>query len=165
MYAILLCGPSGTGKSTYVENHLSEFAHLSTDALIIKEAARQGKTYVDIFSDYYPTAEDLFKQKIAYCKERKVGFVIDRTNLTEQSWKRILQQVDSSFTKVAIYFPAYSPEVLMGRIDKRESHKVPREVVCKQLNDYRLPQKTEGFDLVVSSSHFIDVLKVMDFRW
>lgn len=164
MYTIFLVGPSGSGKTTYVEKHLSQFAHLSTDDLILKEAARQGKTYMDIFSDYYPTAEDLFKQQISYCKARNVDCVIDRTNLTEQSRKRTLQlfnQIET--TKVAIYFPAYTAEFLQQRIEGR-AHQVPLEVIKDQRDKYRLPQKNEGFDLVVSSSHFIDILSVMEFR-
>lgn len=168
MYALVLCGPPGCGKSTYALHHLpAEFQIFSTDDLIIREAKRREATYDEIYADYAPKATEIFHAQIQKANQYGLPFIIDRTNATEDVRKYILSKINPAFKKIGIYFPAYTSAILKKNIDKRVSaggHKVSEEVIQKFHTQYRLPQKTEGFDLVVSSSHFIDVMKVMEFK-
>lgn len=168
MYVLVLSGPPGSGKSTYAEKYLpSHFLTLSTDQLILNECARQNKTYDEVFPDYMDTAHKLFEEQVKSCNNRRLDFIIDQTGITEKSRKRKLQMLLPDAKKIAIYFPAYTPDVLKKRIDARVAtggHNVPMDVIEWMHRDYRLPQKTEGFDLCISSSHFLDVIKIMDFK-
>lgn len=168
MYAIFLVGPPGTGKSTYAKNELpSDFPIFSTDDLIAKEAERLGTHIDEIFQEYYSRAEELFHAQIMKAQQFGMPFIIDRTNCSEQSRKKRLNLIKSDYKKIAIYFPAYTVNVLYKRVQERVSrggHGISFEDLERFHREYRLPQKTEGFDLVVSSSHFIDIQKVMDFK-
>lgn len=168
MYALLLSGPPGAGKSTYVKEELpSHFITLSLDDIVFREAARVGKSYEEIWQDYLVTAEELFDLQLKYCLKWRLDFIVDKTHLDERSRKKTLMKIGADVKKLAIYFPAYTPEVLVSRMEKRVSeggHRVPLDVVQSMHQRYKLPQKTEGFDLVVSSSHFKDIMKIMDFR-
>lgn len=168
MQVIFLCGPPGTGKSTYAKNELpSDFPIFSTDDLIAKEAERLGTHTDEIFQEYYSRAEELFHAQIMKAQQFGMPFIIDQTNCVEQSRKKKLKLIKPDYKKIAIYFPSYTVNVLHKRIQERVAkggHDVPFEVIDRFHREYRLPQKTEGFDLVVSSSHFIDIQKVMDFK-
>jgi predicted kinase len=168
MYSLFLSGPPGAGKSTFVREQLpSHFITLSLDNIVFREADRAGKTYEEIWKDYIVTAEELFDEQLKQCLNRRLDFIIDKTHLDEKSRKKTLMKIGSDVKKIAIYFPAYTPEVLVSRMEKRAKeggHMVPLDVVQSMHQRYRLPQKTEGFDLVVSASHFIDIMKVMEFR-
>jgi predicted kinase len=132
----------------------------------MREAARVGKTYNEVFSDYSSTAMDILISQLKGCAQKNLDFVLDMTNCDEASRKQKLQHLPSHVKKIAIYFPSYTVDVLEARIKKRaekNGHSVPREGIEKLHAKFRIPQKTEGFDLVVSSSHFVDILKVM--KW
>jgi predicted kinase len=164
MTVIFLSGPPGSGKSTYARQHLSDFILVSKDDIIFREAERVGKTYNEIFSDYSARANEILFAQIKGLVQQKIDFVIDMTNVSEESRKLKLQLIPSYETKIALYFPSYTVDVLETRINKRGTHSVPREGIQKMHDNYRLPQKTEGFDLVASASHFIDIMKVMEFK-
>lgn len=168
MYFIMLVGPPGAGKSTYIKQHLpEEFLVLSKDQLIFNEADRTGKSYDEAYNDYGSRAYELLLEQIKVCVNKSYDCVLDMTNVSEESRKQKLYLIPNHVTKIAVYFPAYTPEVLKKRIEKRAKeggHDVPLEGIQKMHERYRLPQKTEGFDLVVSSSHFIDIMKVMKFK-
>ena len=168
MYALFLVGPPGSGKSTYFQNHIpSDFQRFSTDDLIRREAERVNKSIEEVFPTYRGAAHQIFEAQIKQANEHGLDFVIDQTNLTEKARKYKLRLISPTTTKIAIYFPAYTPKVLNERIAERHKaggHTVPENVVESMFKSYRLPQKTEGFDLVVSASHFIDIMKVMKFN-
>jgi predicted kinase len=122
---------------------------------------------VTIWQEYVCTASDLLDQQIKDSYSKNLPVVYDQTNLSEKKRQKKLRLVPSHYKKVAIYFPAYTPELLSQRIKKRQEtggHLVPDDVILKMHSEYKLPSKNEGFDLVISSSHFIDVMKVMDFK-
>lgn len=167
MYALFLCGPSGSGKSTYLQNLPEEYLKLSQDELVFREAERQKRTYEEVWPEYISTASELLKQQIQHCNTRRLDFVIDMLNLNQKSRKRQIDLVQANATKIAIYFPAYTPIVLKSRVDKRVEnggHPISLQLIEDQYKRYELPQKSEGFDLVASSSHFLDIIKVMDFK-
>lgn len=168
MYALFLVGPPGSGKSTYFQNHIpSYFQRFSTDDLVRREAERVNKPIAEVFPTYISSASQIFEAQIRQANEHGLDFVIDQTNLTEKSRKGKLRLISSVAKKIAIYFPAYTPKVLNERIAERHKaggHTVPEDVVESMFKSYRLPQKTEGFDLCISASHFIDVMKVFDWK-
>ena len=165
--AILLCGPAGSGKSTYARKTFPNFPVLSTDDHINNQAHKLDKAYSEIFDQEYPIAEEKYFRDIEGIQKYSGDFVLDRTHLTEQSRKKILRRIDPKYTKMAVFFPAYTPDILHERINARAAnggHFVARQYTDKMHHDYKLPQETEGFDFVVSSSYLEKILKYFNWR-
>lgn len=164
--AILLCGPAGAGKSTFARKIFPQLPVLNTDDYINAQAVKLGKSYSEIFEQEYPIAEEKYFNAIKGIQKYCGDYVLDRTHLTEQSREKILCRVDPRYTKVAVYFPSYTPDFLMERINARVAtggHFVAKQYIDRMHKDYKLPQETEGFDFVVSSSYLEKILKY--FNW
>ena len=164
---ILLAGPQGSGKTTFRNTHLNDFFCASTDDLIQAEAIRQGVTYTEVFDSYFNEAQEVYEESIAWYQSRDTSFVIDRTHITEASRKRSLKLINPRYKKIVVYMPAYTPELLMSRIEARTAsggHHVAENYVRDFHARYTIPKYSEGFDLVISSSELVRTLKVMDFK-
>jgi hypothetical protein len=124
------------------------------------------KAYSEVFESVYPIAEEKYIRAVEDMQSYGSDYVLDRTHLTEQSRKKVLRLIDPRWTKIAVYFPAYTPDVLHQRINARVAaggHFVGREHTDRMHKDYKLPQETEGWDFVVSSSYLEKILKY--FNW
>lgn len=169
-YAFILCGPPGSGKSSWLEKNRAALGNppiCNTDTYIDNYAKAQGKTYQECFVELYPDAEKDYIKALATYQYEEKSLVIDRTNATDSSRKKTLALINPRYKKVAIYFPSYSPEVLIARIQKRGElggHTVPEQAIKDMHRNYLVPRYSEGFDLVVSASELERILTVMEFK-
>lgn len=139
----------------------------STDDIISQYADAFDKSYTEVFSNYYQSAEAEYLEVIRQFQEDNETFIIDRTHVTEASRKRTLRLIEPHYTKICIYFPSYTVDALMQRITQRSAdggHFVDRKYVEDKVAEYRVPTYTEGFDMIFSASGFERLYKYMDFR-
>jgi tRNA uridine 5-carbamoylmethylation protein Kti12 len=90
---IILCGLPGSGKTTY--SNSDEFKYhvrLSSDDYIDSIAQKLGKTYNDVFSKTVIQANKMFFEGIKYFSETNYNVLIDRTNLTRKSRRKIIRK-------------------------------------------------------------------------
>ena len=134
-----MIGTPCSGKSTYIDNILSDCEIISTDDIIEQIAKENNSTYSEMF--------EKFKNAVSENKD----IVIDRTNMTVKSRKRFLSNLTKNYTKYAISFDV-SKETIMERNDKRfkETGKhIPENVIDSMIKSFQQPTKEEGFDYTI----------------
>ena len=81
----------------------------------------------------------------------KTSIIVDKTNLTKASRKRLLSQVPSEYKKIAIYLDTV-PLLSYLRQSKRVGKVIPDNIWFKQLNQLEVPTEDEGFDEIIRVS-------------
>jgi predicted kinase len=161
---ITLCGPPGSGKTTFRKTHLTTFQVASSDDILLRIANERNITYEDAYTDWWTEAVEEFEDNIKRYVSQANNFVIDRTNLQESNRKKFNNLIPNYFTRIAIYFPAYTPALLQARIANRLDQPVPLDVLQKMHSQYEIPKYSEGFDLIISSSEYVRLQKIMSFK-
>jgi predicted kinase len=149
MRAVMLCGPPCSGKSTYLKTLGPNTVVTGTDVFIEQYMTSLGLSYKESFHRFYTTANGLFQKSLTL----KVPFlVIDRTNLTPASRKKIVKQLKNrGYSVEAHYFPKQDIKILLERNIKRNEQQnkfIPESVIRDMNNSYTYPTIEEGFVLV-----------------
>jgi predicted kinase len=160
----ILCGPPGCGKSTFCAKQFPNLPVASSDALIMKYAADKGISYSEAWEIHKADSTTQFYADIKSLQNAKVDFVVDRTNIHENARKLLLSSIYSEYTKIAVYFPAYTPKFLSDRIHNRQNQFVSASVVKRFHDGYTIPSENEGFNLVISSSYYEKIIKYVDWK-
>lgn len=169
-YSLFLCGPPGSGKTTYALKYLPKpFIRLSLDDIVLAEAKRMNSTYSDIFNSYVKEAASILEARIDLCAEKKLSHYIDMTNCSHKSRQAKLRKIPGDFYRIAIEFPILNSDTLVQRVNDRAkkdalNHTVPFKIIQSMSNSYTSPTKDEGFDLCVGSEQFLDMLQGFDFK-
>ena len=147
-----MIGTPCSGKSTYIDNILSNCEIISTDNIIEQIAKENNSTYSEMFDkiDFKKINKEMFEKFKNAVSENK-DIVIDRTNMTIKSRKRFLSNLTKNYTKYAISFDV-SKETIMERNDKRfkETGKhIPENVIDSMIKSFQQPTKEEGFDYII----------------
>ena len=159
---IMLIGPPGSGKSTYiagliaVKNLLSnnnyQVAVISTDDIFEEMAKDTGITYSEAFGkfSYKEVEREMFNRLDRAIKENQ-NIIIDQTNMTVKSRARKLQKFPSNYSKEAVVFSVDRTE-LDRRLKQRETEtgkSIPKHVVDSMLASYQEPTMDEGFNKII----------------
>ena len=80
-----------------------------------------------------------------------ISVVIDRTNLTVKSRKKLLDIINKSaysYKKIAIVLEC-DPDVLEQRLNSRPGKSIPSHAINNMRKTFQKPTKEEGFDDIV----------------
>ena len=144
----MLIGVPGSGKSTWIaeQEWAKDCVLVSTDKLIDIEAARQGKTYNDVFKDYIGEATRLMNEDIQAAVKAGKDIIWDQTNTSRKSRKGKLTQVPGYY-KIAVVFATPPEEEWKRRLSNRPGKTIPDGVLSAMADGLQLPSEGE-FDEV-----------------
>ena len=148
--AYFLIGVPGSGKTYYINNTLKRESPnavvLSTDDYIEAAAARQGKTYNDVFGDAIKAATESLKTSLKAAVSRKRDIIWDQTNTSIYARKGKLAQIPDDYKVIAIVFRTPPPAELDARLASRTGKTIPADVMGGMMKNFQMPTKAEGFD-------------------
>ena len=146
----ILVGVPASGKTTYRNViNASNFVVVSSDDIIEELCANSGVTYSEGFSSFINEANRVFNNKLQTALKNGDCILVDRTNLTKQSRKRILSQVPDNYYKEAIVFPVPETDVWNKRLASRPDKNIPSYILQSMVASYEVPTQDEGFDSVI----------------
>jgi predicted kinase len=141
-----LIGVPAAGKSTWIKNQdwLLGLTIVSTDAFVEDYAREQGKTYIEVFEEYMPTAIDLMSEQVVFAREHGHTVIWDQTSTTVKSRARKFRMLPD-YEHVAVVFRTPNLDVLKERLASRPGKDVPWEVVQGMIDGWEEPTHEEGF--------------------
>lgn len=148
-YITLLVGLPGVGKSTYVNEYKTpDSIVLSTDAIVESMCNANGITYDQGFKLFIDQATHEYNKLLATYLAAGNDIVIDRTNLSVTSRRKILARVPKRYKKYAAFFPIPPEEEWKKRLASRPGKCIPQSVLDNMLMQFQMPTVDEGFDAV-----------------
>lgn len=153
---IMLIGVPSSGKSYFVKNTLPQllpnkkFIIISSDKILDRKAAEQGKTYSEIFNNEIKSATSEMSQEFRNAIANNENVIWDQTNLTPNTRKGKLLQVPKDYFKIAIVLKVPEPEELQRRLNSRPGKFIPLGVVNSMIDQFTPPTYDEGFDKIIN---------------
>lgn len=154
---IILAGIPYSGKSTFRDYYLKDFATISIDDLVHLVAEEQGKTYNEVWASCVKKCSSKAK---ALCHTYKdTNTVIDMTNLTAKKRRTLIKDYANGRYVVCVYFSIPEPEELANRVLNRPSQTISPNLLKNMADMYVYPTLEEGFDAIYTPEQFIEEIK------
>ena len=141
-----LVGVPGAGKTTWIKKQVWALGcHIvSTDFWVELEAARLGKTYSEIFTEYMPTAVNLMAANVVAIREMGNDIIWDQTSTTIKSRANKFRMLPE-YEHIAIVFETPEPAELFRRLQSRPGKIIPQKVIDAMIDNFEYPTYEEGF--------------------
>jgi predicted kinase len=142
----MLIGVPGSGKSTWIANQdwTKDIPVVSSDKFIDEHAAKEGKTYNEVFEDYIKIATHLMENQLLICKANNTDIIWDQTNTSVKSRKAKLAKLEG-YEKIAVVFRTPEKEELDKRLAQRVGKHIPANVMESMIANLQEPTEEEGF--------------------
>ena len=142
----MLIGVPGSGKSTWIANQewTKDIPIVSSDKFIDEYAAKEGKTYNEVFADYVKIATHLMDNQVLICKANNTDIIWDQTNTSIKSRKAKLDKLEG-YEKIAVVFRTPEKEELDKRLAQRVGKHIPANVMESMIANLQEPTEEEGF--------------------
>lgn len=138
----VMCGLSGSGKSTIARNSLDSF---NNPVIVSSDVIREELTGKVEDQSKNDEVFKLFHERIRKNLENKHDVIVDATNLTMKSRRAIMMKINGlDVHKICYVIPKPFEECKKDNINRE--HPVPNEVLEKQIKRFQIPFKEEGFD-------------------
>jgi predicted kinase len=116
----------------------------------LEEIAKDaGMTYDEVFKDNIKIADKLFWQELQASIDNHEKIVVDRTNLTVKSRKRIIDMAKAKgyFISAEVFeTPFYDNKKWKEFLGAREGKTIPSHVIGSMMFSYERPEHDEGID-------------------
>jgi len=148
---IVLVGVPASGKSTFIERfyNTGTYRVCSSDNVIDARARELGKTYDEVFDEVVDTAEKVFWMDVELAVANDVNLIVDRTNLTPRSRKRLLDKIPKHYSKTAYVFATPEENDWRERLNSRPGKTIPPHVLDSMVKCFTPPTREEGFDYII----------------
>ena len=150
----ILVGVPGSGKSTWIKEHMPMANVMSTDIVIENVARGYGMTYDEGFKDLISFAERVMWRHITWSIAEQVDFIIDRTNLSMKSRAKFIQKLKVHRYEIeCVVFPFPGSvdlprEEWFQRLMNRPGKTIPPQVLDSMVYNYEMPLESEGFSKI-----------------
>lgn len=141
-HLILLCGPSGIGKSRYVAHHCHDMSLISLDA--IREELWGDRACQDNPQEVVAIAQQRLKQ---YLREKRT-VVWDATNLRQDYRKPLYAMARDQHALITLVI-FLAPENAIYNGNTNRTYAVPKAVVAAQIAKYQFPRISDVHHVVV----------------
>ena len=136
-HLVVMCGPSGSGKSSWMANHYPDYAVVSLDELREKfngdRASQKNKGQI------LQASKELLKTAL----RQKQGVVWDATNL-RSDYRAIITRLGHDYHALITIVVFLLPEPFIYQNNRNRQYSVPENVLNKQLEGYQLPLLNEA---------------------
>lgn len=145
MKLYLLMGAPGSGKSTWIKNHLS-----LTDKYVSRDEIRF--SMVSETEDYFSKEKEVFKEYVKRINEGLQNYDVfaDATHLNAASRNKLLRAITTKVDTIEIIWIKTPLDMAIERNERRKGTRayVPVEVIRRMYNQIEKPEFEEGFDKI-----------------
>lgn len=138
--AFVMCAIPGSGKDTYIKNHLSNIPMVSLDEIRRKNKVKRGDTK----GEGHAIQEAKETTKV-YMRSRK-DFVFNATNITKEMRSKIIGEFEDYGAKVEVIYVEVPYNDLISQNHNRE-HKVPESAIKDMIGSLEMPDVTECYNV------------------
>ncbi|MCG8669354.1 MAG: AAA family ATPase [Pseudomonadales bacterium] len=139
---VVMCGPSGSGKSSWIRSHLPEYQMVSLDE--IREELSGDRANQSMRGQVMQEAKARFKHHLR-SKDRVVW---DATNL-RIDFRKVILDLAYDYKALVTLVVFQKPETKFYEGNRQRPHAVPDEVVKKQIESLQWPVVDESHRYVV----------------
>ena len=140
----VLVGLSGSGKSTFAQ----ELAEKESAVIVSSDGIRE--EILNNYEDQGHNAEvfNIFHERIRKALKNKQNVIADATNITMKSRRIILTNVRAyDVEKICYVLPKAFEDCIAD--NKKRLHPVPIACLNKQIREFQIPFKEEGWDQII----------------
>ena len=145
----LMSGVPGSGKSTWIQEHLSYFAEdmkvISRDAIRFSMVSEK--------ENYFSKETEVFKEFVAQAVDslsKNIDTLLDATHINEGSRSKILRALGENLKDVEVNIIVINADLdtALGQNELRKGNRtyVPRGAIRRMFLQKTLPTIEEGFD-------------------
>jgi predicted kinase len=139
---VLLCGPSGSGKSSYAARAFPDHDVISMD--VLREELGSGREDQSVNGQVFQAALERLRQAL----RARRAVIWDATSLRYDTRRKLLSLAMDYGSHTTLITALTSPEALLKRNAERE-HAVPKSVLLRQLDSFEWPRPEEAHRLIV----------------
>ena len=141
----LMCGPAGSGKTTWVRQHAKPgtSAHISRDRIRFEMVSED--------ENYFSKENEVFEE---FCRQIKTALAcpwvdevyVDATHLTRKAREKVLNRIAHiKFELIAVVIEPPLKEALRQNAKRFGRERVPDTVIKNMYNSFEHPTQTEKY--------------------
>ena len=156
----LMCGPAGSGKSTWIHEHATPgtSAHISRDRIRFSMVA-EDQYYFSREKEVYMEFVRQICRALAYDTKWVDEIYIDATHLTKKSREKIIREIDSFCPKYDLIAVIIKPELeqcLEQNAQRKGREFVPETVIRNMYETFQHPLNDDlNYTMIIENDEII----------